>query len=190
MIDCYSTDAYTRGVEYLRVMQSFVLDPAMVDVMENLRDRMTICTWIGENIDVVNQALQCCLEACHECFYPEVRQAVRIFAVPLAQSFGLDGLCNISTIPITILVDAGRVAPQNWLSIVAHEYAHAHLGSPGHHQDFAAVLFHLCLGLGLETPRAQMDATILRSWPPYPSILDPLAFWRGETRTTSLYHGD
>jgi hypothetical protein len=181
VIDYYNTDAYTRGVEYLRVMQSFVLDPAMVDVMENLRDRMTICTWIGENIDVVNQALQCCLEACHECFYPEVRQTIRIFALPLAQSFGLDGFCNISTIPITILVDAGRVAPQNWLSIVAHEYAHAHLGSPGHCQDFAAVLFHLCLGLGLETAEAQMDATILRSWPPYPSILDPLAFWRGET---------
>jgi hypothetical protein len=181
VIGCHSSDAYTSGVEYLRVMQNFVPDPAMVDVMENLRDRITICTWMGENIHMVNEALRCCLEACHECFYPEVRRAIRIFAVPLAQPFGLDGLCNISTTPITILIDTGRVTPKNWLSIVAHEYAHAHLGCPGHRQDFAAVLFHLCLGLGLEIPEEQMDATILRRWPPYPSILDPLAFWRGET---------
>ncbi|MGH2413502.1 MAG: hypothetical protein ACRDEA_07390, partial [Microcystaceae cyanobacterium] len=181
MIDCHKSDAYTRGVEYLPVIQDFVLAPAMVDVMENLRDRTIICTWIGENIDVVNEALGCCLQVCHECFYPKMRPAIRIFAVPLAQRFGLDGLCNISTTPITILIDAGRVTPKNWLSIVAHEYVHAYLGSPGHGQDFAAVLSHLCLGLGLETPPEKMDATSLRSWPPYPSILDPLAFWRGET---------
>ncbi|NJM71096.1 MAG: hypothetical protein HC862_13160 [Scytonema sp. RU_4_4] len=182
-------------------MQGFVLDPAMVDVMETLPDapalsrprsdgaerpplwgdRTIICTWIGENIHVVNEALRCCLEACHECFYPQMRPDTRIFAVPLAQTFGLDGLCNISITPITILIDAGRVTPENWLSIVAHEYVHAYLGSPGHGKDFAAVLSHLCLGLGLETPPEQMDATSLRSWPPYPSISDPLAFWRGVT---------
>ena len=180
MIVPQSIDAYNVGVEYLRVMQSLVPDPAMVDVMENLRDRVVICTWIGKNIERVNQTLRRCLLACHECFYPQDRRPTQIFAVPLAQSFGLDGLCNIFTTPTAILVDAGRVAPNDWLGIVSHEYAHAHLNSPGHRQDFAIVLSHLCLGLGLEPPLEQREA-LLQRWPPYNPTLDRLAFWRGET---------
>lgn len=172
-------DAYNRGVEYLRVMQSLVPEKAMVDVMENVRDRVVICTWIGDNIHQVNAALQCCLLACHECFHPQKRRPTQIFAVPLAQSFGLDGLCNISTTPIAILVDVGRLAREDWLRLVVHEYVHAHLGSPGHNREFAAVLSHLCLGLGLEPPGEQIS--LLPSWPPYTPTLDLLAFWRGET---------
>jgi hypothetical protein len=177
--DSPNSNAYTRGIDYLRVIQGFAPDPAMVNVMENLRDRITICTWIGKNIEAVNEALRYCLLACHECFYPHERRSIQIFAVPLGQPLGLDGLCNVSTTPISILVDVGRVTPEDWLRIVAHEYAHAHIGSPGHHDGFAAVLSHLCLGLGLEPPKEQGEI-VLRSWPPYTSILDPLAFWRGE----------
>jgi hypothetical protein len=182
VIHLTNDDSYTRGVEYLRVMQTLLPDPAMVDVMDNLRDRATICTWIGTHIWAVNEALQQSLLACHECFHPEQRRCITIYATPIAQAYRLDGLCNIATTPTTILIDAGRVAPEYWLSLVAHEYAHAHLGSPGHHQKFAAILSHLCLGLGLEPPRVQTEES-LRSHPPYVPTHDPLAFWRGETMT-------
>lgn len=181
MIDRHRVDAYNRGVEYLRMMQSLVPDRGIVDVMDNLRDRVVICTWIGENIDAVNADLRRCLIACHDCFHPQQRRPVQIFAVPLAQSFGLDGLCNLFTTPIAILVDAGRVARKDWLRLVAHEYAHAYLGSPGHGQEFATVLSYLCLGLGLEPPPDRINS-ILPSWPPYTPTPDMLAFWRGETR--------
>jgi hypothetical protein len=54
----------------------------------------------------------------------------QIFAAPLAQAFGLDALCNLQTDPISILIDVGRVMPEDWLLVVAHEYAHAHAGTP------------------------------------------------------------
>ncbi len=162
------------------MVQRLALEPKMVDVMDNLRDRIPICTFIGNNIDRVNAQLNAYLQACHECFHPQDRKTMQIFAVPLAQSFGIDGLCNISTTPITIFVDVGRVIPQDWLCIVAHEYAHAHLGESGHSQKFASILSHLCLGLGLEPPswKPGMEAS-LRSWPHCQSTRDPLAFWLG-----------
>ncbi len=172
-------NAFRRGLEYLHAMQDLALEPEMVNLLESVRDRATILTWIGKNIDAVNAILQQCLLACHDCFHPQERRSMQIFAVPLAQSLGLDGLCNIATNPITILIDVGRVAPDGWLSIVAHEYAHAHIASPGHHPSFAVVLSHLCLGLGLHSPDESTEWT-LRSWPPYTPTLTPLAFWRGE----------
>ncbi|WP_341529167.1 hypothetical protein WKK05_07635 [Nostoc sp. UHCC 0302] len=174
------TDALTRGLEYLRLVQGLALEPGIVDVFNNLRDRIPIYTWIGENIDTVNAQLNACLQACHECFHPQERRYIQIFAVPIAQSFGIDGLCNILTTPITILVDVGRVAPNDWLGIVAHEYAHAHVGHSGHNQQFASILSHLSLGLGMEPPywESGMEAT-LRNWPHCKSTIDPLEFWIG-----------
>jgi hypothetical protein len=154
----------------------------MVNVEENLRDRVLICTWIGENIETVNHKLNDCLQACHDCFHPQERRAIAIFAAPLAPAFNLDGVCNIRTHPITILIDAGRINPSDWLAVVAHEYAHAHLGNSGHDATFATVLSHLCLGLGLELPSWETGMeTRLRHWPPCTTTPDPLAFWRGQT---------
>lgn len=187
MINSHLSDTYIRGFEYLQMVQSFALESRMVDVMENLRDRTIICNWIGQNIDFINTQLNTYLQACHECFYPEERRKIQIFAVPLAQSLGIDGLCNIWMRPITILIDVGRMAPENWLGLVAHEYAHAHVGSVGHNQEFAKVLFHLCLGLGFPLPVWE-EGTIeknLRSWPHCRSMTDSLAFWRGES---SIYN--
>ena len=151
----------------------------MVDVMENLRDRTSICIWIGKNIHAVNAELKACLQACHECFHYQKRRPIQIFAVPIAQPYGIDGLCNPQTTPVTILVDVGRVVPQDWLKIVAHEYAHALVGNFGHHREFANILSHLCLGLGLEPPGTDLEGQ-LRHWPPCKATLDPLAFWRGQ----------
>ncbi|NER31595.1 MAG: hypothetical protein F6J89_29260 [Symploca sp. SIO1C4] len=143
-----------------------------------LSDR--IYKWVGNHIDEINAELNAYLEACHSCFHEFARRPMRILAAPLAQNYGIDGLCNVSSNPVVILVDVGRTAPQDWLSIVVHEYAHAHLGVPGHDQRFFDVITHLCLGLGLEPPQPQpaLEA-YLRNWPHCASTANPLAFWMG-----------
>jgi hypothetical protein len=190
------TLAYRDGIAYLDKIKSLLPAAEMVDVMDNLRDRVSICNWIGIQIESVNRSLQSHLNACHECFDTHVDvgvslplgtasleescQSIQIFAVPFASSVRLDGFCNIDTKPTTILVDVGRVAPANWLALVAHEYAHAHLGSPGHDRAYARVLSHLCLGLGFPQPSIIPDDRSLYYWPPYSPSIDPLAWWRGE----------
>jgi hypothetical protein len=168
-----------RGLTYLRSVEPFLPTEIVLDIRANLRDREVICTWIGNNIERVNAKLRDYVTACDRCFHPEDRQPVQIFATPLPNGCGLDGVCNLDARPVTILVDVGRVPPSDWLSLVVHEYTHAHLGKPGHDRDFADTLSHLCLGLGLEPPRELSEAS-LRSFPPYRSLFDPLTFWRGE----------
>jgi hypothetical protein len=174
------TEACRLGVEYLSKVRAVLPDPEMVDVMSNLRDRVSICNWIGRQIETVNISLQAHLNACHDCFDLADRKPVQIFAIPFASSVRLDGFCNITTVPTTILVDVGRVAPADWLALVAHEYAHAHLGYPGHDREYAQVLSHLCLGLGFPQPSLGSDDRSLYYWPPYLAAIDPLAWWRGE----------
>lgn len=184
-----SADPFVRGSEYLKAVRQLALVPAMVDVAESdsyaQKLREPICTWVGKHIDAINAELNACLQACHGCFHPEQRRPMQILATPLAQRFGIDGLCNILVEPSVILIDVGRIAPEDWLSIVAHEYAHAHLGSPGHDQRFLAVIEHLSLGLGLEPPAWQPDLPLpemearLRNWPFCKSTTNSLAFWMG-----------
>ncbi|WP_052128342.1 hypothetical protein [Neosynechococcus sphagnicola] len=176
-----SKDPFTRGLDYLYGVRSLALDPEMVKQVHDLEHRSPICIWISEHIEAVNTYLQACLQACQNCFDPWEQPTLQIFATPLAQSFGVDGLCNLQTQPISILIDVGRVMPQDWLRVVVHEYAHAHAGSPGHHQQFAQSLGHLCLGLEIAPPFYQpgMEDS-LRYYPSYLPTQDPLAFWRGE----------
>jgi hypothetical protein len=168
------------GVAYLQRVQQLALEPAMVDVFD-LSRQPDVCRWIGTAIDQVNAELNTYLEACHACFHVWERRSLQILAAPLEQSFGIDGLCNIETQPITLLIDVGRVMRHDWLGLVIHEYAHAHLGSPGHTQSFATVLTHLCLGLGLEPPIWQAgQEDLLRHWPYAKPTPNPLAFWMGQ----------
>ncbi len=180
-----STDPFIRGSDYLRAARQLALQPGTIDVAEDIGSRIRICTWIGSNIDAINAELRTCLEACHSCFHPQERREMQILAAPLAEGLGVDGFCNILTEPRAIVIDVGRIYPQDWLSIVAHEYAHAHLGFPGHDRRFFAVLVHLCLGLGLEPPQVDEFSegdreTWLRNWPHCTARPDPLAFWRGQ----------
>lgn len=175
------TPTYRAGVEYLQQISIFLPDDRMVDVMANLRDRVSICTWIGTSIGTINLQLQSHLHACDECFDRIDRRPMQIFAVPLSASIRLDGFCNIDTNPMTILVDVGRVPAADWLAIVVHEYAHAQLGKAGHNSEYAKILDRLCLGLGLPSVRPNSS---LEHWPPYRPQIDPLAFWRGELEST------
>lgn len=170
---------YERGLAYLRQVASLALEPGMVYVPSGLSDRIHLSTWVGHHIEAINARLSHDLHRCHQCFYPHERRTIQILAAPIADGFGIDGCCNIRRIPITIVLDVGRVKPKDWLGLVVHEYAHAYLGHPGHQQDFVNVLTHLCLGLGLPTPPSQVTDTYLRHWPHCEPTTRPLDFWMG-----------
>lgn len=175
-----SDDPLIRGYQYLNAVGQLALDPSMVEITDNVKERDRIYTWIGNHIDAINGELQTCLDACHSCYHDSLCRPMRILASPLGEKFGIDGFCNILATPAVILIDVGRIARSDWLSIVVHEYAHAHLGAPGHDQRFFDVISHLCLGLGLKPPRWQLDLeTYLRDWPECPSKTNPLSFWMG-----------
>ncbi len=176
-----SSDPFTRGLDYLYGLRSLAIDPEMIDVMHDPVLRIPVATWIGANIDQVNAELQTLVQACHDCFHETSRPQIQIWAAPLTQSYNICGLCNLQTQPTTLLVDLGRVAPVDWLALVTHEYAHAHAGSPGHHQDFAAALIHLCRGLSLELPEIELgQKNGLRLYPSCQIILDSWTWWQGK----------
>ncbi|MBW4692111.1 MAG: hypothetical protein KME27_10115 [Lyngbya sp. HA4199-MV5] len=183
-----SADPFTQGLDYLYKVRSLALEPDMVHLVDDLTHRIPVCIWIGKHIEAVNAQLSACLQACRDCFHPWDQPAIQIFAAPLAQSFGIDALCNLRTYPTTILVDVGRIMTKDWLLVVAHEYAHAYVGSAGHHQQFARSLSHLCLGLGIATPLCSpANEESLRFYPHCSPTSDPLAFWRGEDRDWEGY---
>lgn len=176
------SDPFARGLDYLYEMRRLALSPEMVGLVHDLENRIPVCIWIGNQIDLVNGYLQQCLQACHNCFHPWQQKPIQIFATPLADAFRLEGLCNLKTTPITLLIDVGRVEPEDWLALVVHEYAHAQVGLPGHHQEFAKALAHLCLGLDyVPLPWKPELESQLRSYPYCRATANPLAFWRGET---------
>lgn len=168
------------GSDYLRRMRQRALQPDMVGFGDDLTAQLKLCGWIGRHVPAINQQLQAHLEACAGCFAPAQRQPIEIYAAPLNPDLGIDALCNIQAQPTTLLIDVGRVAPGDWLAVVAHEYAHAHLQSPGHDRNFAQTLGHLCLGLGLgPVPALTATADWLKNWPPTPSCADSRRFWQG-----------
>jgi hypothetical protein len=177
-----SQEAFTAGLNYLYSARAFALHLDLIDLVYYPQQRQAVCTWIGNHIAKVNAELEQCLQACHACFHPQQRRSMQVLAAPFSATVAIDGWCNLQTQPLTILVDVGRVVPTDWIALVAHEYAHAHLGSPGHSTAFAAVLTHLCLGLGLELP----SLPEIEAWsmlPAYCLTKDPLAFWRGQSIT-------
>ena len=70
---------------------------------------------------------------------------------------------------------------RHWLALVVHEYAHAQAGSPGHHQDFAVALIHLCRGLSLKLPEIEIgQENSLRLYPACQIVLDSWTWWQGK----------
>jgi hypothetical protein len=180
----YTTDPepFARGLDYLYGVRSLALEPELVGLVHDPQARVPICTWIGTHIEGINQKLEALLQLCHNCCLPEEQPDLQIFAAPLTAAFGVDALCNLDSQPKTIIVDVGRVVPKHWLLLVAHEYAHARVGVPGHHPQFVQSLTHLCLGLGIipQIIPANIPENNWRSFPPCLRTADPLAFWRGD----------
>lgn len=184
--DRSSTDAFERGLAYLYQMRALALEPDLISCVYDLNSRQAIGRWIGHHIGSVNARLADCLQACHACFHPWQRRSMQIFAAPLSEDYRLDGVCNLHTHPITILVDVGRVVPEDWLALVAHEYAHAYVGTPGHTGEFVTVLSHLGRGLGLPLPAPTAPESIWRSAPAYRPTLHPLDLWHGRVLLSAL----
>lgn len=168
-----------RGLAYLYQMRRLALDPDLIELVYDLERRAKVCQWIGQQIASVNAELSQCLLACQACFHPWQRPSIQIFAAPFSSRYGVDGLCNLTTMPLTILVDVGRVVPADWIALVAHEYAHAYLGVPGHHAEFGQVLAHLARGLGLSVPPLSAPESAWRTAPPYQRTANSLDFWLG-----------
>lgn len=160
-------------------MRDRALRPGMIDPTEDFRQRLAITCWIGEHIQALNDSLIRLLADCQACLKSEHQPIVDIFAVPLAQEWQIDGCCNVSLTPPTILVDVGRVVPADWIRLVVHEYAHACVGLPGHSPAFLRILTHLCLGLGLEAPPPNSPEAVLSYWPPYRPTDNALSLWMG-----------
>lgn len=174
-----STDPFTRGLDYLYGLRSLAIDPDMIDIMHDPDHRIPVATWIGENIDRLNTELQALVQACHDCFHETSQPPIQIWAAPLADVYNICGLCNLQTQPTTLLVDLGRVEPADWLALIVHEYAHAQAGTPGHHQDFATALIHLCRGLSLPLPNIEPgQENLLRLHPSCQITLNPLSWWQ------------
>jgi hypothetical protein len=171
--------ALERGQAYLERVRRSIAQPSTIATIEILADRDRIYEWIGAEIDRISQSLDRYLTECHGCFFPEQRRQIQILAAPFDRHCGVIGCCNINTEPISIFIDIGQVAPQDWLAPIAHEYVHAHLKKPGHDLEFARTLNHLCLGLGLTLPPDHQEDT-LKYHPPCTPTIDPLSFWRGE----------
>jgi hypothetical protein len=176
-----SNDPVTRGLDYLYGLRSLAIDPDMIDIMHEPVRRIPVATWIGKNIDRINTELATLVQACADCCYESDRPQLQAWAAPLAQSYNICGLCNLQTKPTTILVDLGRVARSDWLALVVHEYAHAQAGSPGHHQDFATALVHLCRGLSLPLPAIEPgEEDNLRLYPACQIVSDSWSWWQGQ----------
>lgn len=171
-------EALAFGAAYLERVRQLVPAPEMIACIEQPAAQAARASWIGRHIEAINARLRSQLADCEACFYPVDRPAVAILAAPLAAPLGLDGLCSLGHQPVVLLIDVGRLAPSDWLGAVAHEYAHAVVGSPGHGHRFRQVLTHLCLGLGLPPPPAGSDRAIA-SWPPSQPSDSPAAFWQG-----------
>lgn len=171
--------AYEMGLAYLQRVRDLALAADMVMIPDNLGDRARLCNRIATSITSINTQLNHHLQQCHQCFHRADRRAMQIFAAPINSAFGIDGCCNLDTQPITLLIDVGRVHPENWLGLVVHEYAHAHAGHPGHHAPFIAALRQLCLGLGFPPLPHQASADFWQSWPHCHPRADSLAFWLG-----------
>ncbi|NCJ07735.1 hypothetical protein GS597_14695 [Synechococcales cyanobacterium C] len=170
-------DREHQGRAYLQFVEQLTPEPQIIETFAQSHEQTKIYAWIGASIDAINHPLQMALAACQQCFPAGECPEVAVYAAPFKDSLGFDGLCNLWTHPFTLLVDVGRVVPEDWLKLIVHEYAHAHLGHPGHSQDYGAVLAHLCLGLGFRPPPSSLDS--LHHWPNYRRTDDITALWRG-----------
>jgi hypothetical protein len=170
---------FDRGLTYLSGVRSLASTPELIHHLSDFEHRRSVCIWLGEHIESVNLYLKACLQRCLDCFHAWEQPVTQIYAVPFDPSFSIDGFCDFQANPIALLIDVGRVMPQDWLALVLHECAHAYTGSPGHDAAFARSLTHLCLGLDIAPPPAPIEDE-LRFYPYCIATADPLAFWRGE----------
>lgn len=173
-------DPILLGSDYLQQVRQVAIAPDMIQLPDDIHQRLQINRWIGLHIDRINAQLKQYLTECQNCFKSSQQVAAAVLAAPLSARYGIDAVCNLQTTPATLLIDIGQIVPTDWQAAVVHEYAHAQVGSPGHDQLFRQVLQHLCLGLALPIPPLTLTVEQLSSWPPCQQQTDKFAFWTGK----------
>lgn len=180
-------DWVLRGIDYLDAIRQAIPSARLLETADNLSERFAICGWLGQHVHRLNQQLAQLVSECDRCFYPEARPSVQALTAPFAPDCKVDGICNVWVKPAIIIIDLGRIAPVDWLAAVAHEYAHAVVGQPGHDLQFQQVMTHLCLGLRLPPPPRQgLTAAAWEKWPPCRPNLGWRNFWTGQLGSASV----
>ena len=181
LIPSEARDPGRRAVQYLGVIRDLAINPAWIGLSDAGADCSTGLEWLGTHLDSLNCRLNDVLQDCLECFHAEQRPAVQIFAAPILPKAGIDGFCNLTVCPITLVIDPSRVDSSEWHKLVIHELAHGVAQSAGHGENFRQALAHLCLAYDLPEPplvaTLEDQAQPLRSWPPYTVRLATATLW-------------
>lgn len=174
------TNWLEHGQMYFQWVQALLPCACRLDLDSTAYQRQLL--WIGQHVHRLNQQLDRLTQSCRECFFDNTCPDVQTWAFPLDWALAADsevvGLCSLKTTPAALVIDVGQIHPDDWLGVVAHEFAHAISGA-GHGLEFQNALNHLCIGLGLPPPKTLWDEQILQQWPPYRPVHQP-KFWQGE----------
>ncbi|NJO78577.1 MAG: hypothetical protein HC827_08635 [Cyanobacteria bacterium RM1_2_2] len=93
--DC---DPFSRGLDYLYQIRALAIEPDLIQIIYQLKERIPVCTWIGSHIDTVNAVLQQQMQACQACFHPWEQRSIQI--LPLLSRMDLALMeCVILPIP-------------------------------------------------------------------------------------------
>jgi hypothetical protein len=172
-------EAEVWGSQYLAMVRDLAVQPAWVSLAHVADPPGAALDWLGRHIHQVNRQLDAMVRDLLDCFAPGEQPRVQIFAAPIAPAAGVDGFCNPHSAPITLIVDPGRIVPEHWSRLVAHELAHAVTQAGGHDEGFRDAIAHLCLAQDLPLPTPELSAETLCYWPPCRRPPDPANFWLG-----------
>ncbi len=182
------TDPVSRASRYLAWVRQFLPDYDWVTVTTIADAELAVLTAIGFHIEAINQQLTLLLAELVSCWPGHRQRSVQILAAPLAPRLGIDGFCNMTVVPTTLIVDPGRVEFRDWSHLIAHELAHAMAQTPGHGPGFCRALEHLCVAQGLPLPPPQPE--LLRFWPPCQPHPQPTQFWLGNWPQSCRWMGE
>jgi hypothetical protein len=183
------TDPVLVAIQYLGVLRDLASQPRWISLSHIADPPGQALSWIGQHIHLVNRQLGAILEDLLDCFEEQQRPRVQIFAAPIAPLAGVDGFCSNGpgpawsepcVLPITLMVDPGRIVRADWPGLVAHELAHGVAGLGGHGVEFRRAIAHLCLAQDLPVPPPDLNAEALSYWPPCRQSPQPESFWLGQ----------
>ncbi|NJL44991.1 MAG: hypothetical protein HC922_03070 [Leptolyngbyaceae cyanobacterium SM2_3_12] len=173
-------DPVVRTAQYFRAMRDLAVKADWIALAETNPQPLLALTWIGQNIHRINQRLDDLLRDLLTCFNPNQRPQVQVFAAPIAPRARVDGFCNFSIQPITLIIDPSRILAADWLYLVAHELAHGVVATAGHGPLFHQAMVHLCLAHDLPLPPPDcLETGVLKYWPPYRANPQADEFWLG-----------
>lgn len=160
-------DPVVRANAYLRWVRQRSPQADWIALTMAEEQHLAVLTALGTGIHTLNQRLHQILITLLAGLRPEQRPLVEILAAPIALKVGIDGLCNLHTQPMTLIVDPSRIAVDDWPHLVVHELAHAVTQGTGHGPRFGQALTTLCIAQDLPIPPSDsLQRGLLPYWPP------------------------